>query len=80
MDFYNTSNTYNVGDEGFMFAANLANNDFGPNTIELYFSVFNSENFQGNLTYINAEICTGEHFPSSVVQDLIESGVLGLYL
>ena len=80
MNFYTSNQTYNVGDEGFMYAIRLRNNQFNETQIAAYFSYYNYNGSVLNKIFIPAEICTESHFPSSMTNQLYALSVIGGYL
>ena len=80
MNFYNSSQAFNVGNQGFMYAIRLFNNTFDNN--QLTFSFYQiTWDINGKTRYdIDAEICTEEHFPSSIVGELSNQYVFGHYM
>ena len=79
MNFINNSQIYNIGDEGFMFALRLQNYVVNVDQVIIGFPQTTYENFQPFTVSVNIESCTREHFPSSIVNQIEDLGILNNY-
>ena len=55
MNFFNSSTTYNAGDDGLIFAVRLGNNAFDFTQVSAAYFEISGEDYQRNFTYIDAD-------------------------